>query len=68
MSEDFVIEKNGHTPIYEQLYRYIKDRIEDGTYKIGSVIPSESEMQKQFGVRICEEKAGSWDCGGAKKD
>ena len=50
--------KNGHTPIYEQLYRYIKDRIEDGTYKIGSVIPSESEMQKQFGVsRITVRRA-----------
>ena len=57
MAKEFIIEKNG-IPIYEQLYRYIKGCIEDGTYKIGSVIPSESEMQKQFGIsRITVRRA-----------
>lgn len=50
MEKGFVIEKNEKSPLYEQLYRYIKECIENGTYKIGSVIPSENEMQKQFGV------------------
>lgn len=58
MSEEFTIDKNSNSPIYEQIYRCIKNRIETGVYKIGDVIPSESDMQKDFGVsRITVRRA-----------
>lgn len=60
MSEKFDIDKNSRVPIHEQLYCYIKQCITDKTYPVGAVIPSESEMQAQFGVsRITVRRAVS---------
>ncbi|MEM5328294.1 histidine utilization repressor [Paraburkholderia sp. JHI2823] len=38
------------TPAYEQIKRYVVDRIADGTWKPGEAIPSETELVKEFGV------------------
>ena len=37
-------------PAYEQIKRYVVDRISDGTWKPGDMIPSETELVKEFGV------------------
>src|SRR6516164_3834873 len=37
-------------PAYEQIKRYVVDRIADGTWKPGEAIPSETELVKEFGV------------------
>jgi GntR family transcriptional regulator, histidine utilization repressor len=37
-------------PAYEQIKRYVIDRIADGTWKPGDTIPSETELVKEFGV------------------
>ncbi|MCX5539599.1 histidine utilization repressor [Paraburkholderia sp. CNPSo 3076] len=37
-------------PAYEQIKRYVVDRITDGTWKPGEAIPSETELVKEFGV------------------
>lgn len=58
MAEDFKLDKTSSVPIYQQLYCHIKNCIENGTYKVGSTIPSESDMQQAFGVsRITVRRA-----------
>lgn len=58
MSEGFLVDRSSKSPIYEQLYRYIRKGIEEGTYKAGDIIPSEKEMQEQFGIsRITVRRA-----------
>ena len=47
---DFKIDKGLSMPAYQQLYKHIKSCIENGTYKVNEVIPSEKEMQVEFGV------------------
>ncbi|HKT96168.1 MAG TPA: histidine utilization repressor [Paraburkholderia sp.] len=37
-------------PPYEQIKRYVVERIEDGTWKPGDAIPSETVLVKEFGV------------------
>lgn len=37
-------------PAYEQIKRYVIDRIANGTWKSGDTIPSETELVKEFGV------------------
>jgi len=37
-------------PIYFKIKRIIKQRISDGSYPLGSKIPSEHELSKEFGV------------------
>ncbi|MGN6316702.1 histidine utilization repressor [Trinickia sp.] len=37
-------------PAYEQIKRYVVDRIANGTWKPGDMIPSEAELVKEFGV------------------
>jgi GntR family histidine utilization transcriptional repressor len=41
---------NKVAPAYEQIKRYVVDRIADGTWKPGEAIPSETELVKEFGV------------------
>ncbi len=50
MVKKFVVDRNSSAPIHQQLYRYIKECIEDGTYAEKEVIPSEKDMQESFGV------------------
>ena len=37
-------------PAYEQIKRYVLQRIAEGEWKAGGVIPSETELVKEFGV------------------
>lgn len=58
MGEKFIIDKNSQSPIYAQLYCHIKNCIENGEYRPGDIIPSESEMQKEYAVsRITVRRA-----------
>jgi GntR family transcriptional regulator, histidine utilization repressor len=43
-------ESRSTLPAYEQIKRYVIDRISDGTWKPGDTIPSETELVKEFGV------------------
>lgn len=53
-----MIDKTKPIPLYFQLKNYYLDKIENGIYKPGSMIPSETEIQKQFGVsRITVRRA-----------
>jgi GntR family histidine utilization transcriptional repressor len=38
------------TPAYEQIKRYVVKRISEGDWKPGGLIPSETELVKEFGV------------------
>lgn len=49
MSEG-LFDKESKTPLYYQLYRVLKERISDGTYQVGEVLPSENDMIREFGV------------------
>lgn len=37
-------------PAYEQIKRYVLEQIEQGAWRPGDVVPSETEMVKEFGV------------------
>lgn len=48
----------GNIPIYIQVYTKLKRAIEEGKYRAGGKMPSESELEKMFGVsRITVRKA-----------
>ena len=58
MEKKFYPDRESKAPIHQQLYSFIKERIEDGTYGEKEVIPSEKEMQENFGVsRITVRRA-----------
>lgn len=40
----------GRTPAYKAVYFSIKRAIQDGSYKAGTLLPSEPELEKQFNV------------------
>lgn len=40
----------GAQPLYHQIKQILKDKIENGEYKAGEIIPSESELQTIFNV------------------
>ena len=42
------IDKKSESPLYYQLYSVLKERIIDGTYKVGEILPSESDMMRVF--------------------
>lgn len=44
------ITKTSEAPLYYQLYSILKERIIDGVYAVGSILPSESDMIQEFGV------------------
>ncbi|MEZ2353380.1 histidine utilization repressor [Caballeronia sp. RCC_10] len=48
--ESGMAESRRMLPVYEQIKRYVVDRIADGTWKPGDTIPSETELVKEFGV------------------
>lgn len=46
------------TPLYHQLYVLLREKIFSGTYADGSLIPTEKELEKMFGVsRITVKRA-----------
>lgn len=53
-----VIDKNSALPMHHQLYIHLKSQIESGAYPENEVIPSESELQRNFDVsRITVRRA-----------
>ncbi|MEO3945932.1 GntR family transcriptional regulator [Gorillibacterium sp. CAU 1737] len=45
-------------PMYEQIFETLRERIDQGVYKIGERVPSEKELCDEFGVsRITSKKA-----------
>jgi len=48
--KQFKIDAQSDTPIYYQLYSYLKEAILSGEYMPGQCIPSENEMMAQYGV------------------
>lgn len=44
------LDKNSQEPLYVQLIRVIKDAIQNGRYKPGDQIPTETELSGMFGV------------------
>ena len=44
------IQKTNATPLYQQLKNRIKKEIRTGILKPGDRLPSESQMQKEFGL------------------
>lgn len=45
-----MINKKKSTPLYYQLYELIYQKIKNEEYKEGDLIPSEKEMQKEYGI------------------
>lgn len=45
-----VIDRNSKTPIYKQIYEDINQRITDGEYALGSMLPSENRLCSMYGV------------------
>ena len=55
-----MLEKNIKTPLYEQIEIELKRLINDGKYKQGTLIASESELGREFGAsRITIRRAVS---------
>jgi GntR family transcriptional regulator len=44
------IDPKNAVPLYKQLYQVLLTAIEDGTFRPGDKIPSEEELQKEFGI------------------
>src|SRR5699024_1037362 len=45
-------------PLYEQIYKYVLEKIIDGEFKYGDRVPSEKDLSKKFEVsRITSKKA-----------
>lgn len=42
--------KRKQGPLYQQIQKILKDRILHGVYPLGSIIPSEQQLEKEFGV------------------
>ncbi len=52
------ISKDSSTPLYYQIYNFVREKIISGEYSIGSLMPSEAEFQSKFAVsRITVRKA-----------
>lgn len=52
------IERKSVTPLYEQIYQYLKSRIEHGQYAAGSRLPSVRSLAGEVGVsKITVEQA-----------
>lgn len=45
-----ILDKNSQQPLYAQLMRVIKDNIQNGQYKAGDQIPTETELSDTYGV------------------
>lgn len=53
-----VLERSSATPLYEQIYQYIKGRIEGGQYEAGARLPSVRSLAGEVGVsKITVEQA-----------
>ena len=50
MLKDEVLDKTIPVPLYFQLKTLIKNKIKDGTYKSGDLIPTENELSDMFGI------------------
>jgi GntR family transcriptional regulator len=50
--DDFMdtIDKNSPVPIYYQLYKLLKSRIENGEFKVGDYLPSENTLANYYNV------------------
>lgn len=58
MEKKFSLDRDSKAPIHQQLYRFIKECIDDGTFKEREAIPSEKDMQELFDVsRITVRRA-----------
>lgn len=44
MGKKFSLDRDSKAPIHQQLYRFIKECIDDGTFKEREAIPSEKDM------------------------
>jgi len=52
------LDENGKTPLYRQIYAFLKSNILDGEYANGSLLPSEVQLAAAFGVsRITAKRA-----------
>ena len=52
------IDKESDIPIHHQLYLILEKKIQDGDYPGGSIMPSEAELQSQYGIsRITVRRA-----------
>lgn len=50
MLNEFTLNKDTPVPLYYQLKTLILDRIKDGTYKSGDLIPTENELSSMFDI------------------
>ena len=49
---------SGKNPLYIELYLNLKNKIENGEYKVGMKLPSEKELAEEHGVsRITSKHA-----------
>ncbi len=50
MGKEVKLDKSSKVPLYYQLEQILLEKIESGEYKPGDKIPTETELQKMFGV------------------
>ena len=48
----FEVDKRGKTPIYEYLYKCIRDEIREGRLKKGEKLPSKRNLASLYGISI----------------
>ena len=45
-----ILDKSSSVPLYEQLYREIRTRIESGEFKAGEKLPSKRKLAQHLGI------------------
>lgn len=50
MAETSAIQQGRSTPAYKHLYRKLRDALENGEFRDGRRVPTEAELQQQYGV------------------
>lgn len=57
-SQTALLKSDSSTPLYLQIYAYLKNNILDGRFPTGSLLPSEIQLASAFGVsRITAKRA-----------
>lgn len=50
MANDWVLNKHSHVPLYQQIYEYIKGKILNGEWPVGTRLPTQRELARKFEV------------------
>ncbi|MGE7055408.1 GntR family transcriptional regulator, partial [Paenibacillus glucanolyticus] len=50
MTEEWKLNKSSDIPLHQQIYNYMKNRIMNGEWPVGTRIPTQRDLAAKFGV------------------